>query len=58
MKHPIEQTILNLVAVGTLVLAWMLGSSFEKEGIANSCDNNGGFVYEDVRYTCEKVGQK
>lgn len=56
MKNQIEQAVINFAAVGALVLAWLLGSSFEEEGIANSCDNNGGFVYEDVRYTCERVG--
>jgi hypothetical protein len=35
---------------------WSVSGASTKFAIVEKCDNNGGFVYEDVRYTCERVG--
>jgi hypothetical protein len=36
---------------------WMWAEAAGERGIIETCDNYGSFVYEDVRYTCERVGQ-
>ena len=34
---------------------WLWARSIEEQRIVETCDNYGSFIYQDVRYTCEKV---
>ena len=47
--------ISSLAALGACAMIWIWASATGERGIIETCDNYGSFVYEDVRYTCEKV---
>jgi hypothetical protein len=53
------ETLINfistLAALVTCALIWIWASGVEEQRIIETCDNYGSFVYQDVRYTCEKV---
>ena len=45
----------SLAALGLCAMVWIWANAMAERGIIETCDNYGSFVYEDVRYTCEKV---
>lgn len=47
----------SLAALGLCAMIWIWASSVEEQRIVETCDNYGSFVYQDVRYTCEKVAK-
>ena len=56
MRDAIEGGLMGFIcALAVLAAVWVVAGSFVASGVAERCDNYGGFVYQDVRYTCEKV---
>jgi hypothetical protein len=47
--------ISTLAALATCASIWIWASGVEEQRIVETCDNYGSFVYQNVRYTCEKV---
>lgn len=45
----------SLAALGLCAMVWIWAITMAERGIIETCDNYGSFVYEDVRYTCERV---
>jgi len=53
--EPLIGGIYSLAALATCASIWIWASGVEEQRIVEHCDNYGSFVYQDVRYTCEKV---
>jgi len=54
------ESLLGLICIVALcAMIWVLGikwgSAMGERGIIQTCNNYGSFVYQDMRYTCEKV---
>lgn len=51
-----SEALLGIICfLASLAMIWIWASAVGERGIIETCDNYGSFVYEDVRYTCEKV---
>ena len=50
------EALMGLICIVALcAMIWMWASAMAERGIIETCENYGSFVYQDVRYTCEKV---
>jgi hypothetical protein len=50
-----EAVMGGIFLTAVFALGWLWSGSVEEQRIVETCDNYGSFVYQDVRYTCEKV---
>lgn len=50
------EALMGLICIVALcAMIWMWASAMAERGIIETCENYGSFVYQDARYTCEKV---
>lgn len=50
------EALMGLICIAALCASiWIWASAVGERGVAERCENYGSFVYQDVRYTCEKV---